>query len=136
MKGALWHQSVTGYAVVEDQARQRLMLHCQAEAIRHLQESLANPDNSIACSDANILTIIGLYTNGMEAVPYNGGRGPRQGPLKDLQGLRVYGNAPLEHAHARGLAMMIAMRGGIHSIKLKGLAHAISRYAFLSHVDF
>lgn len=83
-------------------------------------------DNTTSCADENILSVYALAYHGVTR-PQTSTEVPNQGPLKTLQLLHVYGGR-LEtvDVHLRGLAKMLALRGGVGKIGLPGLAQAIS----------
>lgn len=98
---------------------------CEIMTIRLLNQAIQDPTR--ATSDAVIMSVLCLAANkSNESVWYNETESPFQVPLRSLQWLDVYGSLSSHPLHARGLAQLVAMRGGLQNIKLPGLAATIS----------
>lgn len=96
-----------------------------ANAVNIIKDNMSQP--STACSDENILAVFALAQHQMignnhqlEHKPLQ--HGPKQGPLRSLRLLDLYGG-PIRSAsmHQEGLARMLAVRGGIQELELPGL---------------
>ncbi|KAJ9605320.1 hypothetical protein H2200_009977 [Cladophialophora chaetospira] len=99
-------------------------VQCYTETIRGVHQKFL--DNSKSCEDENILAVYALsYHGALRSHPP--AAAPSQGPLTTLQLLHLYGGRlHTVNVHLQGLAKMLTLRGGLHKIKLPGLAQAIS----------
>lgn len=105
-------------------AESREQVQCYTETIRGVHQKFQ--DTSMSCEDANILSVYALsYHGDLRRDPP--AIAPSQGPLTTLQLLHIYGGR-LEtvQVHLQGLAKMLSLRGGLSTLKLPGLAQAIS----------
>lgn len=82
-------------------------------------------DRARACSDQNILAVLGLAVHGQDTLPPFQ-KTPTQGPLRNLQGLALYSSLRSVPLHLNGLALLIEMRGGLEKITLPGVGAIIS----------
>lgn len=106
-----------------------LML-CQTEAVHAINDKLSQ--HSTAVDDESLRIVFSLTWHGpVKQEPVR--RTPRQVPLADLQSLRLFlGVIACDPVHARGLDRMLALRGGLHTVEMPGLAHLISYGDILS----
>lgn len=95
-----------------------------SQAIKYLNMEMQHPNR--ACADENIHAVCGMMAYGSVALTHRSASSPSQGPMKSLQGLDIYSTLEIVPMHARGLAMLVALRGGLSEIKLKGLGSLIS----------
>lgn len=98
-------------------------LRTHSKAISLLNEQMQDMD--MACSDDNLLAVLGLATHG-RIKPLLNSKYPRQGPLRDLQNLELYSSMETVPLHLDGLAILVKMRGGLSEIKAPGIAAVIS----------
>jgi hypothetical protein len=80
---------------------------------------------STACSDQNLMAVLGLAVHGRDALS-NGQGSPTQGPLRNLQNLELYSSMISVPLHLNGLALLVEMRGGLKEVKLEGVGAVIS----------
>lgn len=100
-------------------------LSLEGKIIKSLNERMRN--EASACSDSNILCVLGLTTYGTLRIKEPGrARWPCQGPLTSLNGLDTLGRLPSVQEHIRGLESLVKMRGGINKIKTPGIAPMLS----------
>lgn len=97
---------------------------CQTEAVHAINDKLLQ--QSTATDDESLRIVFSLTWHGqVKQEPHH--PTPRQVPLGDLQALRLFmGTIACDPVHARGLDRMLALRGGLHTVKLPGLAFLIS----------
>ena len=94
------------------------------EAIYQLNRALMNANTAVI--DQNILAVVCLANNGIEEDIYQPKRSPQQATFQDLQSLNVYGRLSTVFVHAKGLAKLVELRGGLSAIEMAGLAETIS----------
>jgi hypothetical protein len=82
-------------------------------------------DSITACSDENLLAVCGLAAHGQK-VPAEDRISPKQGPLRDLQGLELYSLMEIIPLHFDGLALLVKLRGGLSEVKTRGIGGTIS----------
>jgi hypothetical protein len=100
-----------------------LLLYSQI--VKALSERMQ--DANTACSDVNILCVLGLTTYGSQELKQHGRtRWPSQGPLTSLNALDILGRLPLVQEHIKGLELLVMLRGGIKNIKTVGIAPLVS----------
>lgn len=100
-----------------------LML-CQTEAVHAINDKLSQ--QATAVDDESLRIVFSLTWHGsVKQEPAL--RAPRQVPLGDLQSLRLFlGIIACDMVHFRGLDRMLDLRGGLHTVRMPGLAHLIS----------
>jgi hypothetical protein len=102
-------------------------LRLEGKIIKTLNERMGNTAN--ACSDSNILCVLGLTTNGTLRIKQpDRSKWPSQGPLTSLNGLDTLGRLPSVQEHIRGLDSLVKMRGGFLKITTAGIAPMLSMY--------
>lgn len=97
---------------------------CQTEAVHAINHKLAQAATAI--DDDSIRIVFSLMWHGaiQDGPPP---RSPRQAPMADLQALRLFmGAISPDPIHAQGLDNMLAMRGGLKSVEMPGLAFLVS----------
>lgn len=100
-----------------------LML-CQTEAVHAINKRLSEQATGI--DDESLRIVFSLTWHG-PAKQQPALQTPRQAPMSDLQSLRLFlGIIACDMVHFRGLERMVAVRGGLDTIKMPGLAHLIS----------
>lgn len=103
----------------------QLMDSCELETIQMINTALQDPAKST--SDAVILSVVCMATNlAVDLSDNEPKRSPFQAPLLSLQWLDVYGRLSPNPVHQVGLIQLLMMKGGLHSLRLKGLAAIIS----------
>ncbi|EED19460.1 conserved hypothetical protein [Talaromyces stipitatus ATCC 10500] len=95
----------------------------ESDSISKINSAIQDP--SKATSDAIILSVLCLANNHspleQHPKPY-----PFDPPLRKLQWLDAYGYLSPNSVHQAGLAILIALRGGLDKLELPGLAAVIS----------
>jgi hypothetical protein len=95
--------------------------------IQKLKEALSDPDPRQALTDEVIVGILVLATQEVfmtnDETP-----NPFISPLQDLGWLNIYSNFKIVPQHAKAIADIIAIRGGLETIKLYKLAEIIIAY--------
>lgn len=105
-----YNLAIQGIPIRESQARD--VIYSEGEAIRHINNQISNPKT--ACTDETIHAVLYLANIGMDPSARRGNfRAPRQGPLRELQCLNVYGTYEMRAAHRQGLVTLLKMRGGL-----------------------
>jgi hypothetical protein len=103
----------------------RMRDFCEMESIKMINKAIQ--DSYRSTCDAVILSVLSMANNVADDPVYREvKRSPFQAPLLSLQWLDVYGRVSANPVHQVGLIRLITMRGGLHSLKLKGLAAIIS----------
>lgn len=95
----------------------------QSLAVSLINEQMLDPTR--ASSDQNLLAVLGLAVHGQDTLPAHR-KTPKQGPLRDLQGLELYSSMKTVPLHFNGLALLVELRGGLEKVKLPGIAAIIS----------
>ncbi|ETN37010.1 uncharacterized protein HMPREF1541_07998 [Cyphellophora europaea CBS 101466] len=89
---------------------------------------MANPKT--ACSDDNILAVLSLANHRLldDVNPLQGPPSTvAQGPFKSMRLLNLYGGPiDFDEAHDAGVAKMTEVRGGLHALRLPGIAEMMS----------
>jgi len=94
------------------------------QAIIHLNHEMSDPRYTI--SDAHIWSVVILAYSGRIAELRSALSYPRQSFLKDLQSINIYCRMEIVVMHVVGLIKMIELTGGLHKIKIPGMAQVIS----------
>lgn len=94
------------------------------QAIEALNEAMHDPTKALA--DENILAVSGLASYAIDVTIDSNRKVPSQGPLKNLRGLDVYSALTTVPEHARGLATLVELKGGLDRIRTPGIASTIS----------
>ena len=108
--------------------RRRLATRYYLDAVTKININMQKVET--ACSSSNMLAVFLLAHHQLidEAQPSAENRTrPRQGPLKSLRLLNLYGG-PIESdpIHMRGLEQLIELNGGLRSLTLPGLLPQMS----------
>ncbi|PYH98272.1 hypothetical protein BO71DRAFT_64268 [Aspergillus ellipticus CBS 707.79] len=94
------------------------------ETITAINEAMQDPTR--VTSDATILAV--LMTIEKPFIPHSkdwSQESPFQAPLRKMQWLNVHGAREPNLAHQTGLCKLIQLRGGLHNVRLPGVAAAI-----------
>jgi hypothetical protein len=103
----------------------RMLDLCEMETTKMINKAIQDPARAV--SDAVILSVLCMATNRPdESVWHENVRSPFQPPLRSLQWLDIYGSLSPNLVHVNGLRQLVALRGGLESIDLPGLASMIS----------
>jgi hypothetical protein len=95
--------------------------------IQKLKEALSDPDPRQALTDEVIVGILALATQEVYMTK-DEKPSPFIAPLPDLGWLNIYTNFKIVPQHAKAIADIIAIRGGLETIKLYKLAEIIIAY--------
>ncbi|EXJ64632.1 hypothetical protein A1O7_00969 [Cladophialophora yegresii CBS 114405] len=100
--------------------------YCYAEVVREVNRRFNDPVEQ--CSDETIFAVQALAFHGDATTDEaDTPRSPSQGPMNSMQGLDIYaGRLNSVGMHVKGLARMLALRGGIADIEFPGLAAMLS----------
>ena len=111
--------------VIRGQSRgSALELEVGTRAISHISYEMRDPKRAV--TDLNIWAVLALGFSGKEARLRTGPKYPRQSFLKELQSLHIYCKMELIPEHVYGLIKLIQLLGGLHKIKMPGMAQVIS----------
>ena len=94
------------------------------KAIMHLNREIS--DAQYAINDAYIWSVFILAYSGRIARLRSARSYPRQSFLKELQAIQIYCRMEIVVMHVVGLIKMIELIGGLHKIKIQGMAQVIS----------
>lgn len=94
------------------------------EAIRRLNTIIS--DSSQALTDEVVLAIMTIAFSRYENTTIPTNWQPHPSPLRRLQWLDVYCSLDLDRVHVLGLLQVISLKGGLHKIKIEGLAETLS----------
>jgi hypothetical protein len=101
-----------------------LALSHKLSVIQALKQIMQDPTKA-ASIDEVILSVSILSSHEVMATPSAAKWSPFNSPLKTLTWLDVYGNIAYVPAHSKAVMDLVAMKGGLESIKLYGLVRTI-----------
>ncbi|KAJ9195494.1 hypothetical protein DTO164E3_6807 [Paecilomyces variotii] len=108
---------------LEKKERLQIMI-VEDEAIRRLNAIISDP--SQALTDEIILAIMTVAFSRYENTTIPPTWRAHLSPLRRLQWLDVYCSLDLDQVHILGLLQVIHLKGGLHKIKMEGLAETLS----------
>lgn len=98
-----------------------IRLSYKAETIKLVNQMLSNLDKEVP--DELLAAVLVLASQGRRI---DAGEVSRfQSPLATAQCLDHQGNLAFEPAHGRGMVALVQLKGGLHNIKMRGLADVI-----------
>ncbi len=100
------------------------VLISRAEAITQLNKDIRDPKR--ASLDETILAVLCMAANGVTPPKRKTAIVPTQSGLRTLQSLDTYATLSTVPVHAKGLAALVDLRGGLENLKLDGLAETLS----------
>jgi hypothetical protein len=104
---------------------QQLLEDSYIDSVKALNRTLKIP--ATAVTDATILAVLMMIEMPVVASTKDWQKeSPFQAPLQGLQWLNIHGAREPNLSHQMGLCKLVELRGGLHNIKLPGLAPAIS----------
>lgn len=104
---------------------QKLLEESYIDSVKALNKVLRSP--TVAVTDATILAVLMMIEKPIVASTKNWQKkSPFQAPLQGLQWLNIHGARDPNFSHQTGLCKLVELRGGLHNIKIPGLAPAIS----------
>ncbi|GAD92698.1 conserved hypothetical protein [Paecilomyces variotii No. 5] len=108
---------------LEKQERLQIMI-VEDEAIRRLNSIISDP--SRALNDEIILAIMTVAFSRYENTTIPPSWRAHLSPFRRLQWLDVYCSLDLDQVHILGLLQVVHLKGGLHQIKMEGLAETLS----------
>lgn len=104
---------------------QRMLEESYMDSVKALNGVLKS--STAAVTDATILAVLMMIELPVVASTKNWLKeSPFQAPLQGLQWLNIHGAREPNLSHQMGLCKLVELRGGLHNIKIPGLAPAIS----------
>jgi hypothetical protein len=98
-----------------------MRLSYKTETIKLVNQMLSNLDKEVP--DELLAAVLVLASQGPRI---NAGKVSRfQSPLATAQCLDHQGNLSFEPEHAKGMVTLVQLKGGLHNIKMRGLADII-----------
>lgn len=120
-KSLISKDSIEPFTVQE----QHLLEESYMASVKALNEVLRYPTPVV--TDATILAVLMMIEMPVVASTKDWQKeSPFQAPLQGLQWLNIHGAREPNLSHQRGLCKLVELRGGLHNIKIPGLAPAIS----------
>jgi len=99
-----------------------MRLSYKTETIKLVNQMLSNLDKDVP--DELLAAVLVLASQGPRI---NAGKVSRfQSPLATAQCLDHQGNLSFEPEHVRGMITLVQLKGGLHNIKMRGLADIIA----------
>lgn len=104
---------------------QKLLEGSYIDSVKALNGVLRSP--TVAVTDATILAVFMMIELPVVSSTKDWQKeSPFQAPLQGLQWLNIHGAREPNLSHQMGLCKLVEMRGGLHNIRIPGLAPAIS----------
>lgn len=104
---------------------QQLLERSYVDSVRSLNGVLRS--STVAVTDATILAVLMMIEMPVLSSAKDWQKeSPFQAPLQGLQWLNIHGAREPNISHQMGLCKLVEMRGGLHNIRIPGLAPAIS----------